>query len=95
MRDAEMCHLASSGRAQRVVCCGGAESSQGLRAPLGLQQSKVFFLIYYLLLTTLDLIIDDCTCVDPISCSAEADFSTERVPRAAAAVRSVAPMTVK
>lgn len=46
-------------------------------------------------LLTLDLIIDDCPCVDPISCSAEADFSTERVPRAAAAVRSVAPMTVK
>ena len=92
MRDTEMCHLASSGRAQKVVCCGGAESRPGLRAPLGSQQSKVFF---FLLLTTLDLIIDDCTCVDPISCSAEADFSTERVPRAAAAVRSVAPMTVK
>lgn len=90
MRDAEMCHLASSGRAQGW-CCGGAESSQGLRAPPGSQQSKVFFFVA----DSLDLIIDDCTCVDPISCSAEADFSTERVPRAATAVRSVASMTVK
>ena len=70
---------------------GGAVAGLNqLRAPPGSQQSKLFFL-----LLTLDLIIDDSPCVDPISCSAEADFSTERVPRAATAVRSVASMTVK
>ena len=42
-----------------------------------------FSFSFSLWLLTLDLIIDDSSCVGPISCSAEADFSTERVPRAA------------
>ena len=76
---------------KRLCVVAGLNQAQGSEHRLARNKAKFFFL----LLTTLDLIIDDCTCVDPISCSAEADFSTERVPRAAAAVRSVAPMTVK
>ena len=52
MHDAEMCHLASSGRAQGWWCCGGAESTQST-AWLTTKQTFFFSLL------TLDLIIDD------------------------------------
>lgn len=69
----------------------GLNQVKGSEHRLARNKAKFFFSVD----DSLDLIIDDCTCVDPISCSAEADFSAERVPRAATAVRSVASMTVK
>jgi hypothetical protein len=76
--------------ARKVDAVAGLNQVKGSEHRLARNKANFFFVA-----DSLDLIIDDCTCVDPISCSAEADFSTERVPRAATAVRSVASMTVK